>query len=82
MQTVELRIERSTNGMIATRVWRELGQLALEGMVIGLAFSILLAAAVYVIARNAHDEAFYSTRVSPAVLATSTAIVRGESTPA
>ncbi len=69
MQTVELRIERSTNGVIATRVWRELGQLALEGVAIGVAFSILLAAAVYMIARNAHDDAFYTARVSPAALA-------------
>ena len=69
MQTVELRLDRSTNSVIATRVWRELGQLALEGMVIGVAFSILLAAAVYMIARNAHDDALYTTRVSPALFA-------------
>jgi hypothetical protein len=69
MQTVELRIERSTNGVIATRVWRELGQLALEGVAIGVAFSILLAAAVYMIARNAHDDAFYTAPVSPAAFA-------------
>ena len=37
---------------IETRVWRELGQLAVEGMAIGLVFSLLLAAAVYMVAHN------------------------------
>jgi hypothetical protein len=74
MQTVELPIENSTSSVIATRVWRELGQLALEGMVIGLAFSILLAAAVYMIARNARDDALYTTHVSPAIFAMGSAV--------
>ena len=37
---------------IDTRVWRELGQLAVEGMAVGLVFSVLLAAAVYMVAHN------------------------------
>jgi hypothetical protein len=73
MQSVELRIEGRASGVIATRVWRELGQLALEGMAIGLAFSILLAAAVYMVARNAHDDAYYSAHDSPAAQVVDTA---------
>ena len=37
---------------IETRVWRELGQLAVEGLAVGLVFSVLLAAAVYMVAHN------------------------------
>lgn len=37
---------------IETRVWRELGQLAAEGMAVGLVFSVLLAAAVYMVAHS------------------------------
>lgn len=73
MQTVKLPIVRGADGAIAPRVWRELGQLALEGVAVGLAFSILLAAAVYMVARNAHDDPFYTTHPSPAVQAASAA---------
>ena len=51
MHVVE-RVEGRAGGAIGVRVWRELGQLALEGLVIGLAFSVLLAAAVYMVARE------------------------------
>jgi len=54
MQTVEGR----AGGAISVRVWRELGQLALEGLAIGLVFSVLLAAAVYMVARNSHGDDF------------------------
>jgi hypothetical protein len=50
MQTANGR----TGGEIGARVWRELGQLALEGLAIGIAFSVLLAAAVYMLARTSH----------------------------
>lgn len=43
---------QAAGSRIETRVWRELGALAVEGMAIGLVFSVLLAAAVYVVARN------------------------------
>ncbi len=43
---------QAATGSIQTRVWRELGQLAVEGMAVGLVFSLLLAAAVYIVAHN------------------------------
>jgi hypothetical protein len=52
MQTANGR----TGGEIGARVWRELGQLALEGLAIGIAFSVLLAAAVYMVARSNHGD--------------------------
>ena len=45
------------------RVWRELGQLAVEGLAVGLVFSVLLAAAVYMVARAVR--ARISRRASP-----------------
>jgi hypothetical protein len=66
MQTVEGR----AGGAIGARIWRELGQLALEGLAIGLAFSVLLAAAVYVVARNGHAEDFAAAQAPAAQLAT------------
>lgn len=44
---------QAAGSRIETRVWRELGQLAIEGMAVGLVFSVLLAAAVYMVAHNA-----------------------------
>lgn len=64
MHVVE-RVEGRASGAIGVRVWRELGQLALEGLVIGLAFSVLLAAAVYMVARAGHIEDFAAAQ-SPA----------------
>ncbi|MEP6942619.1 MAG: hypothetical protein ABI981_06765 [Betaproteobacteria bacterium] len=54
---------------IGARVWRELAGLAVEGLAIGLVFSVLLAAAVYMVARNAHDPSGYaaSATVTPLV---------------
>jgi hypothetical protein len=68
-------MERSANGAITTRVWCELGKLALEGVAVGLAFSILLAAAVYMVARNASGDAYYTTHAAPAEFAASAAAV-------
>jgi hypothetical protein len=48
MQTVE-----SKNAVaISTRVWRDLAQLGVEALAIGVVFSLLLALAVYVVAKN------------------------------
>jgi Na+-driven multidrug efflux pump len=66
MQTVEGR----AGGAIGARVWRELGQLALEGLAIGLAFSVLLAAAVYLVAQNSHPEDFAAAQAPAMDLAT------------
>ncbi|MEO8738994.1 MAG: hypothetical protein ABI537_04730 [Casimicrobiaceae bacterium] len=43
---------QAAGSRVDTRVWRELGQLAIEGMAVGLVFSVLLAAAVYMVAHN------------------------------
>ena len=69
MQTVEGR----AGGAISVRVWRELGQLALEGLAIGLVFSVLLAAAVYMVARNSHGDDFAAAAV-PATEITALAV--------
>ncbi len=66
MQTVEGR----AGGAIGARVWREFGQLALEGLVIGLAFSVLVAAAVYMVARTGHIEDFAAAPIPAAEVAT------------
>jgi hypothetical protein len=48
MQTVE-----SKNAVaISARVWRDLAQLGVEALAIGVVFSLLLALAVYVVAKN------------------------------
>jgi len=60
MQTVEGRV----GGAMGVRVWRELGQLALEGLAIGVVFSVLLAAAVYMVARNSHGDDFAAAPTS------------------
>ena len=66
MQTVEGRV----GGTIGVRVWRELGQLALEGLAIGLVFSVLLAAAVYMVARASHGDEFAVASTPAAEIAT------------
>ncbi len=66
MQTIEGR----ASGAIGARVWRDLGQLALEGLVIGIAFSVLLAAAVYMVARTSHIEDFAAAQDPAAEVAT------------
>jgi hypothetical protein len=43
---------------IAASVWRDLAQLAAEALAIGVVFSVLLALAVFVIARGQHGDAF------------------------
>ncbi len=70
MQTVEGRM----GSAIAVRVWRELGQLALEGLAIGFVFSMLLAAAVYMVARNSPGNDFAAAPTPPAEIATLAAI--------
>jgi len=43
---------QAATSRIETRIWRELGQLAVEGLAVGLVFSLLLIAAVYMVAHN------------------------------
>jgi hypothetical protein len=66
MQTVEGRV----GGAIGVRVWRELGQLALEGLAIGLVFSVLLAAAVYMVARTGHSDDYAAAQTPAMEIAT------------
>ncbi len=66
MQTANGR----AGGEIGARVWRELGQLALEGLAIGIAFSVLLAAAVYMVARSNHGDDFATAAPSATEFAT------------
>lgn len=44
--------------VISARVWRDLAQLAIEALAIGVVFSVLLALAVFVVARGGRGEAF------------------------
>jgi hypothetical protein len=57
------------SGAIGVRVWRELGQLALEGLAIGFLFSMLLVAAVYMVARNSPGNDFAAAPTPPAQIA-------------
>ncbi len=50
---------------INARVWRDLAQLAAEALAIGVVFSILLALAVFVVARNSHGDEFTATQSPP-----------------
>ena len=59
MQTVEGRVGSAAS----VRLWREFGQLALEGLAIGVVFSMLLVAAVYMVARNSHGDEFAAAQL-------------------
>jgi hypothetical protein len=52
------KIESAKTDVLETRVWKDLAQLAVEAMAIGVVFSILLALAVFVVARNGHGDDF------------------------
>jgi predicted RND superfamily exporter protein len=69
MQTIESRV----GGAISVRVWREFGQLALEGLAIGVVFSLLLVAAVYMVARSSHGDEFAAAQSPPVELTRSVA---------
>ncbi len=51
-------IESGKTQALETRVWKDLAQLAVEAMAIGVVFSVLLALAVFVVARNGHGDDF------------------------
>lgn len=50
---------------INTAVWRDLAQLAAEALAIGVVFSILMALAVFVVARSSHGDEFAAAQSSP-----------------
>ena len=58
--------EVRTGTAIGTRVWRDLAQLALEALAIGVVFSILLALAVFVVARGARGDEFAAPKMPAA----------------
>jgi len=60
----------ATAAPVGARVWRELAGLAIEGLAIGVVFSVLLAAAVYMVARNAQDRPDLASTVMSSSLAT------------
>ena len=55
-----------TDTTIQARVWRDLGQLAVEALAIGVVFSVLLALAVFVVARGGHGDEFAASKMPAA----------------
>lgn len=58
-------IDSSNSRTINACVWRDLAQLAAEALAIGVVFSLLLALAVFVVARGGHGEKFAGLRTTP-----------------
>jgi len=48
----------SNAAAIGNQVWRDLAQLAVEALAIGVVFSVLLALAVFAVARGGHADEF------------------------
>jgi hypothetical protein len=49
-------IDEANASTLGARAWRDLGRLAAEALAIGVIFSVLLALAVFVAARNGHGD--------------------------
>ena len=62
MPTIESRNASSIDAC----VWRDLAQLAVEALAIGVVFSVLLALAVFVVVRGARGDEFAASQTSPA----------------
>ena len=58
----------ATRGTIDKCVWRDLVQLAVEALAIGVLFSVLLALAVFVVARGTHGDEFARSQMPTAEL--------------
>jgi hypothetical protein len=58
-------IEARNAPAIDACVWRDLAQLAAEALAIGVVFSVLLALAVFVVARGAHGDEFATSPSAP-----------------
>ena len=56
-------VEARTASPIDAAVWRDLAQLAVEALAIGVVFSVLLALAVFVVARGTHDDEFAASQI-------------------
>jgi len=50
---------------IGSQVWRDLAQLAVEALAIGVVFSVLLALAVFAVARSGHADEFAGSQPAP-----------------
>ena len=61
MPTIESRNAPTINAC----VWRDLAQLAVEALAIGVVFSVLLALAVFVVARGARGDEFAASPSAP-----------------
>ena len=58
-------IESRNAPAIDACVWRDLAQLAVEALAIGVVFSVLLALAVLVVARGARGDGFAASQTPP-----------------
>lgn len=59
-------IESRTVPALGSQVWRDLAKLAVEALAIGVVFSVLLALAVFVVARGSRGEEFATADTSSA----------------
>jgi hypothetical protein len=50
---------------ISAQVWRDLAQLAVEALAVGIVFSVLLALAVFAVARGGHGDEFAGSQAAP-----------------
>lgn len=63
------RVDSEKTVAINDRVWRDLAGLGVEALAIGLAFSLILALAVFVVVRGAPPENFASPGAAIAITA-------------
>jgi hypothetical protein len=63
-----LTIETRSAPAIDAGVWRDLAQLAVEALVIGVVFSVLLALAVFVVASGTHGDELAGPQSPPVEL--------------
>ena len=59
------RIESARAQTIDASVWRDLARLGVEALAIGVVFSVLLALAVFVLARSSHGDEFAASPGAP-----------------
>jgi hypothetical protein len=55
-------------------VWRDLAQLAVEALAIGVVFSVLLALAVFVVARGARGDEFAASQTPPVAIRSTSSV--------
>jgi hypothetical protein len=67
-------IEATNAPPIDACVWRDLAQLAVEALAIGVVFSVLLALAVFVVARGARGDEFAASQTPSAELRSTSSV--------